>query len=351
MRRINYLGWDIGGAHLKMSHINQSGELIASYQWATPVWKGMEILKRALENSRKYWPQDNLLHAVTTTTEVVDIFPDRTTGVCCLNDLLLEIMAEHSLYFYAGEDGFVTSRNVPDYSERIASANWHASASYLAKCLDAGYLIDIGTTTTDIIPFKGGKLLNRGYTDFERLRYGELIYTGVIRTPVMAIVDEIPFKSFTQPIIAEYFASMADVYRLTGEIGRHEDLQETPDGQGKSEYESARRLARMIGCDLDEKKEILETWFQVANYIAEIQLRKIQQAFDQVNSASKISGHAIIVGAGTGQFLARKLAKKSSLHYKDFSDMLVLTGNDSAEMAQCACAFAVAHNLRRSLNT
>lgn len=291
------------------------------------------------------------MHAVTTTTELVDIFPDRTTGIQRLNALLLEIMAGHSIYFYAREAGFVTARKVTEYSDKIASANWHASASYLAKCLDAGFLIDIGTTTTDIIPFKGGKLLNRGYTDFERLRCGELVYAGVVRTPVMAVVDEIPFKSYMQPVIAEYFASMADVYRLTGEIGKHDDMQETPDGQGKSEYESARRLARMIGCDLDEKKENMEVWFQVAKYIAGIQLRKIQDAFDQVISASTISGHEIIVGAGTGQFIARKLAEKSSLHYRDFSDMLVTTDNRLVDVAQCTSAIAVAQNLRRSLNT
>ena len=72
-------------------------------------------------------------------------------------------------------------------------------------------LVDAGTTTTDLIPIKAGKVAARGATDAERLTEGELLYTGVVRTPVMAVAHSAPFRGRVQKIAAERFATMADV--------------------------------------------------------------------------------------------------------------------------------------------
>lgn len=53
-------------------------------------------------------------------------------------------------------------------------------------------LVDIGSTTTDIIPIRNGSEAARGKYDIERLNTGELVYTGMLRTNVATIVDRVP---------------------------------------------------------------------------------------------------------------------------------------------------------------
>src|SRR4029450_4080055 len=102
-------------------------------------------------------------------------------------------------------------------------------------------------STTDIISAKAGVPRARGYPDRERLAEGELIYAGVVRTPVMAMAREVPFKGRAQRIAAERCATMADVWRLVGELPYDADPYPTPDLRGKSAKESAARLPRTLG--------------------------------------------------------------------------------------------------------
>ena len=55
-------------------------------------------------------------------------------------------------------------------------ANWHAGAALIARYCREALLIDMGSTTTDIIPIVAGAVAARGYTDAERLTTGELAY-------------------------------------------------------------------------------------------------------------------------------------------------------------------------------
>ena len=63
---------------------------------------------------------------------------------------------------------------------------------------------------------------------------GELLYTGVVRTPVMAVAQTAPFSGRMQRIAAERFATMADVWRLTGDLPGDADPYPTADQRGKS---------------------------------------------------------------------------------------------------------------------
>src|SRR4029079_14054160 len=120
----------------------------------------------------------------------------------------------------------------------------------VAQMLPDALLIDAGTTTTDLVPLKDGAVAARGYADGERLAESELVYMGVVRTPVMAVARTAPFKGRMQRIAAERFATMADVWRLLDELPDDADPYPTPDLKGKSTQESAARLARMLGRDV-----------------------------------------------------------------------------------------------------
>ena len=114
----------------------------------------------------------------------------------------------------------------------------------------------------------------RGYTDGERLAESELVYTGVVRTPVMAVARTAPFKGRMQRIAAERFATMADVWRLIGELPDDADPYPTPDLAGKSVEASAARLARMLGRDANEAG--LRAFADLARHFADCQLAEIE---------------------------------------------------------------------------
>src|SRR5450830_1919053 len=232
------LGWDVGGAHLKAALVDADGVAIQVIQVACSLWRGIDKLETAIEQILSQLKQQPSSHAVTMTGELADIFPDRHAGVI----KIAECMQQHlsgNVAFYAGPKGFVDLQSVNTSTHLIASANWHASASFIAKEVEEGIFIDIGSTTADIILLSNNSPQHRGFSDAQRMQYEELVYTGVIRTPLMALTAQIPFAGEWRKLAAEYFATTADIYRLTSDLNEAEDMAETADGAGKTPDESA----------------------------------------------------------------------------------------------------------------
>ena len=171
-----YCGWDIGGAHLKVASVNINGDIVSANQFASPLWKGIDTLVDSLQKAINFLPRDEILHSVTTTAELADIFSNRHQGLLEINRHLLHTLGSEHFSFYAGREGLVPSSLFEKYTEKIASSNWHATASFVARNVNKGILIDIGSTTTDIIPFAGGEVLNLGSSDYERMQTNELVY-------------------------------------------------------------------------------------------------------------------------------------------------------------------------------
>ena len=348
MRNTVYCGWDIGGAHLKLACIDAEGDIISASQMASPLWKGIDILKNVLKLASKQLPGTELFHSVTTTAELVDIFSDRHEGVLQIKQELCHVFDEANCFFYAGNAGMVPSSQVENYTNQIASSNWHATASYVSRFVKNGILVDVGSTTTDIIPFRNKCVLNSGNTDFERMQSGELVYTGIVRTPVMAMVESVPYQGYWANIAAENFATMADIYRLTGELIEIDDMMETADGAGKDINDSARRLARMLGTDFTGINS-LPDWKVTARYITEQQLIKIQQALLKVLYRMNSNEETLIIGAGAGRFVVEKLARRNGLKYMDISTLLKVVETIKNDAARCATAVSVAQVMRSSI--
>jgi len=333
------LGWDLGGAHLKAAAVDQSGKVLWVRQLPCPLWLGLEQLDRAVASVLEAQPGARW-HAVTMTGELTDFFRTRAQGVTgILSRFGRHVPASRTLV-YAGMSGFFTPQRAAKNPEAVASANWAASAQLVASRVPDALFVDIGSTTTDIVAIRDGKLAVRGHSDYERLACEELVYTGIVRTPVMALADRIPFEGNWIAPMAEYFATTADVYRLTGELPEGADQLPAADNGGKTVRDSARRLARMVGRDFESAS--LSAWRQCARHLAELQLLKIRQACDRVLSRVKEAERAPLVGAGVGRFLVRKLAVQLGRRYRDF-DGLVDTAPDVASWASsCAPAVAVA---------
>ena len=331
------VGWDIGGAHLKAVLLNTKGEVVDCLQLPCPLWKGLDYLQRAMSDAllqlnlsgtrqpQGLSPQNisvkadyscvkalsiapcdvnrtSACHAITMTGELVDLFENRHQGVCEIAKLATNILGEETL-FYAANTGFVPLKCVSELSANIASTNWHASVSALAMHVTNALFVDIGSTTTDIIGIEGGKVVSERLSDAHRLVADSLVYTGVVRTPVMALAQKLVFEGVETNVAAEYFATMADVYRLTCELTA--DDADTADGKGKTQLESARRLARMIGHDIhkSDTDESLEKWIKLAFACRRLQMQQIKAAMQK-----QLKPNMPIIGAGAGSFLVKAIA-------------------------------------------
>ncbi|HEU0017640.1 MAG TPA: hydantoinase/oxoprolinase family protein, partial [Methyloceanibacter sp.] len=280
------------------------------------------------------------LHAVTMTGELSDVFNDRAEGVAYLVDLMKRIAAGQTLRVYAGSAGFLEPDDAKSRTLEVASANWHATATLIARRHPDALLIDVGTTTTDLIPIRNGAVAARGATDAERLTEGELLYTGVVRTPVMAVTQSAPFRGRMQGMAAERFATMADVFRLTGDLPDDADPYPAADQRGKSGQESAVRLARMLGRDASEAE--LGEWVALARYFADCQLGGIEEAARSLLPRDTLPSDAPVIGAGCGRFVARSLAERLGSPYLDFAEIIDAAPEAREMAARCAPAVAVA---------
>lgn len=344
---VKTMGWDIGGAHLKAALLDEQGVALQVLQQPCQLWKSLQELHRVMQMMIDPLVAEDIAHAVTMTGELVDLFASRSDGVQQIVAAVQERLAGQAVYIYAGNDGFLDPSGIDSGNAwMIASANWLASASYTAKKVPAGIFFDIGSTTTDILLFRNGRVDAVGLTDYQRLCSDELVYTGIVRTPVMAIAGQALFQGRQVGLMAEYFATMADVYRLTGELQEVHDQTTAADGGEKTVAGSARRLARMIGCDFDPEQ--LPDWIAFAEDLRRRQMDRIAHGCSrQLARAANIQ--PVFVGAGIGRFLARELAGKRQCDYVDFSDLLPQRlPKAELQIADCAPAAAVARLLQRS---
>ena len=340
-----FLGWDIGGAHLKVAKIDQAGSLVAVRQIACPLWRGVNELSRAMALIDFAIDEPDAVHAVTMTGELCDIFPDRISGVReIINQFQLKIGGTSNVRVFAGYEGWVdAAAAAANAAAAVASANWLALAAFTAETIGDGVLIDIGSTTTDIVPIIGGEVQAHGRDDGSRMAAGELLYTGVVRTPVNTVCQQVPFRGRWQPLAAETFATMADVYRLLGRIGESDDLMPSADGRSKDLAGSAFRLARMLGHDQgdEEMGEIV----RVARFLAQSQRARLEQSLDLVLSREPFERHGdTLIGAGVGRFLIADIAQERNCTYRSF-DALIDSPSESAAAASVAAPAVAAAKL------
>lgn len=306
------IGWDIGGAHTKAALL-QNSVLQEVIQVACPLWRGLDELVQAIHSVLNTWQlgKERVCHAITMTGELVDLFPNRKEGVINIAQTLEKELLGTCCYYSCDATlaRFIDFSQLQACWESIASANWHASTSLIAQQVSSGLFIDIGSTTTDITVMHQNKLHNAGDTDASRMLASELVYTGVVRTPVMALGPVINWLEQDQPIAAEYFATTADVYRMTAQLVSDADMSETADGGDKSTMATAIRLARMVGHDVEDYP--MSHWVTLAKAFKAKQLSLIAQAvkkqLDRLLEIAVELNTIEIVSAGVGSFLVKEV--------------------------------------------
>lgn len=282
------VGVDIGGANLKYASANGR-----AHSRFFPMWRQPESLCDSLiKDLQEFGSIDSL--AVTMTGELADCFIDRQMGVKHIvehTQRAAKALGIHDVRFYAVDGVFYDGKSAAEKTDLIAASNWHALASYVGREIAAdALLIDIGSTTTDVIPIANGSVATTAQTDYDRLSEGSLVYVGCRRTPVCSLVDKLTYCGQTSSIMNEFFATVDDARLVLGTISDMPDDLDTADGKPRTAEFAANRLARMIG--LDRRSVGVEQSRELAEQIVDALRKTIADAVrQQESSVIVVSGH------------------------------------------------------------
>lgn len=303
------VGWDIGGVQSKCACISGDFAFLSSKDMTFEIWKDPGKLSTVLEYLASDIPLSDTAMAITMTAELSDCFTTKAEGVRFVLEAFIDTFPGIQLMCLGTNERWVPVEKAMGDPINFAATNWIAAAREMARSIGDGIWIDVGSTTTDIIPIKENALYVRGRNDTDRLRFGELVYTGLIRSNPNALASRLPFKGDWYRTSNEYFALMGDCYLLLGEIDP-EDYSCTPPDSGSVNTEgAARRLARLICADASLAKP--EDLLPLAGYLRERQIGLIVDALYQVCSEPHVKGPAAVTGAG--QFLGIQAALRTNL--------------------------------------
>jgi probable H4MPT-linked C1 transfer pathway protein len=328
---MKWLGLDIGGANLKAA--DSSGWAQSRY---FPLWRDPEGLSEAILALVSEAPPSDAW-AVTMTGELCDCFRTKADGVRHILAAVQTVAAERAVSVFLVDGRFVSAEQACENPKLAAASNWRALAEFACRYVGdgAGLLIDVGSTTTDIIPIVGGRVAAMGQTDFERLRSRELVYTGVGRTPVCALLEAVPWRSTSCPLAAEFFSTTADAYVILGLISEDPHASWTADGRPLTQECARQRLARQVCEDAGELQP--EDFTAIARAVQEAQERQLSAGIATVKAGLKELSPRVVI-SGAGEFLARAVLK-NILPSGEIIDFRPLLGT---EVSRAAPAYAVA---------
>jgi (4-(4-[2-(gamma-L-glutamylamino)ethyl]phenoxymethyl)furan-2-yl)methanamine synthase len=338
------LGLDIGGANLKAATPDKRAVSVPF-----PLWKQPDKLPTALADLVAKFPDAEEL-AVTMTGELCDCFETKRDGVHAIIKAVRGVSGGRRIRVWSTDGAFVDSEQAKQNHMRVAAANWHALATFAGRYAQnrPGLLIDVGSTTTDVVPLLDGSPIPRAITDRERMRASELIYTGARRTPVCAVLGSM--------VAAEFFATAQDAYLLLGKVVENPADTDTADGRPATRPFAHARMARMIGGDAETVA--LEDATSLAGEVRSKQLRLIEYGINgalthlgTLTRRAKRTPVAFVV-SGSGEFITCDLltgdfaclAELPSTQHRrvDLENVLSLTNALGGMVSACAPAYAVA---------
>ena len=338
------LGWDVGGANVKLARLDEDWRC-AIVEQPFPLWREHVRLPAVLASMAAF-AQPGAVMGVTMTAELADCFATKRAGVAFVVGSFESAFPASPLWIYGVDGRFRTAADARAHPLDVAAANWMAGATLVARSVRDALFIDVGSTTTDIIPIVDGRVVAEGRTDTERLQTGELVYTGCLRTPLAAILRSAPIGRAKSPVASEQFAIAADVYRWLGDIDGLEYTCETPDGRGRSREEAAARLARVVCADREMLDDDAVT--AIAEHAARAQTRGIAHGIRQVLRRLGRAAPRVAAVAGSGAFLARRAACAAGLAPRDVSEEIGIGAARAVPAAAVALLLSSLASARRA---
>lgn len=331
------MGWDIGGVNTKVARV-EDGAVVSvvgrPYELQREPAALVPLLRDMLAEVGVAVP---VPHAVTMTAELSQLFRTKREGVRFVLNSVEAAFPGARVHVFAVDGRFLSPSDAREQPLAVAAANWAATARAVATHHPDALLVDIGSTTTDLVPIVGGEVVAVGHTDPERLMSAELLYTGALRTPAEAIASYVPLGDELAGVSAEGFALAGDVHVWRGDLRPSDYSCPTPDGRPATRDFVGERLARVVCGDREMLDEAAIT--RVADALARAQVRSIQAAMQRV-----LDRHAsihVVVVTGLGAFLGTAAAHALDLEVVPLSNRLGDAG------ARCAPAVAVALLLER----
>jgi len=329
---MSVIGWDIGGVNTKVARV-ENGNVRAVRSHSFELQRAPDslvALLRALAVEIDASPKTR--HAVTMTAELSQMFRTKRDGVAFVLDAVEAAFPGCDIHVFTVGGTFVAREQAVRDPLSVAAANWAATATMVADSYRDGLLIDIGTTTTDVIPIVAGRVVASGRTDPDRLASGELVYTGAVRTPIEAITKEVPLRGGRARVSAESFALVGDVHVWRGTLAPETYSAPTPDGRPVTREFVGERLARVVCADREMLDD--EAVSAIADAVAGAQLATVAGAIREVLARHGSLRRAIVTGVG--DFIAAEAAAAVGLDVVHLAKAL----GDAA--ARCAPAAAVA---------
>jgi len=309
------MGIDIGGANTKAVLLETEKTKITKFKVATiyfPIWKNPKALPEILIKLKTQLGVNHIdALGLTLTAELADTYQTKREGVCDIIACVKVAFSNMPIFVLTTDAELLPIEAAEKNPLHVAAANWAATGWLMTQYLKHAIIVDVGSTSTSIIPIINQQVVARGKTDLDKLIYGELVYTGSLRTNIPAIVHFIPTKNGDATVSSELFALSADVHLVLKNISVTDYTSETADGRGKTLAEAYARLARVVCADTDmlTTKEIT----QMAKYIHEQQINQIAQGIVKTHTYLKThtADQIPVVVTGLGKnFLAYKAAEK-----------------------------------------
>jgi probable H4MPT-linked C1 transfer pathway protein len=352
---VNVLGLDIGGVNTKATFIKTKDDTVKELRTSMeyfPIWKkGKEQLPKVLEKLRKTLVDSTALDGVgvTITAELSDVYWTKKEGVHHVLDCVNQVFDDVPTFVLDVETKLLPVKDARREPLKVASANWAATGWMISQLIKNCIVVDVGSTTTSIIPVINGKIAAEGRTDLEKLQNGELVYSGALRTNVAAIVNGIPVRGMIARVSSELFAQSGDVHLLLDNIKEEEYTAETCDGRGKTRREAMVRLARVVCADIDMLNEQEIT--AMAKFVYDRQVKQItgglKQVYERIKPLLQKKIRVVVTGLGRN-FLARKAAEKAG--FKKIIDIKEYFGAEAAVVSpSVGVALMVASSLEGKL--
>jgi len=343
-------GWDIGGVHLKLSRLERDAakrsEIVTSIE-PFEIWKAPDklaerltmMLARSSAGPAENRCGDGVRHAVTMTAELSDLFATRSDGVRFILQACSAALGGDSLRVFTLDGALIRPEEAMESPLRAAAANWVATAHLIARHAGPSVLIDVGSTTTDIIPIDARGPITMSRADTERLLSGELVFTGALRTPPSSLAGSVPLRGGACRVASEHFCLMADAYRLLGRIVEADYTVATADGRGKSREDAAARLARLVCAD---RRDLSDAEIMaIAEFLEDRQIDLIASALRQVRERFPEARGRPIWTAGIGSFIARGAAARVGEEAGRLDQMIPDLAGDRWERAAPSAALAL----------
>jgi probable H4MPT-linked C1 transfer pathway protein len=351
-RRI--FGWDIGGSNTKVAFLSDGAVRAVRHQ-AFEVRHAPGELAAVLRRLADAvagdagWDGDaggsvdraaavGAVHAVTMTAELSRHFRMKRDGVAFVIGAVETAFPHDDIRVFAVDGCFLTPQAARLDPLRVSAANWAATARLVARQYPDALLLDIGTTSTDVIPIVRGEVVALGSTDPARLASGELLYTGALRTPVETLAPEVPVSVTLAGVLetrltglaAEGFAVSGDVHLWRGDLLPHDYDCATPDGGPVTKAGAGDRLARAVCADREMLDDAAVS--AIADALAAAQVERVRAAVMRV--AARHAGLRTAVVTGLGSFIAARAAGAAGLQVHQLSADI---GAPAARSAPSAC--------------